>query len=606
MTRHTFGIRARLVAGFGMLVVLLVLAGGVGWTSLHSTASSTRGALRGVEEDARLSTGLAADVAREVAEAARYVERSDPAAEAAFDSLRWRTHRTHRVLRRRPNQTEAEVALVVTIDQELSDAEVRYVMARRLGELGRGAEARAQTDSARATEARMLGDLGRLAEVKAQRVAAVGVVVAESTGRRAFLLVLLLLAALGIALAVVVTVIRSVAAPLEALTAHAGRLSEGDLTARTGGRLPRELAVLARAMNRAGESLSRIGAGASAAADGVHASAGELAAVSARLSASVDEVTRSISAVSAGAADQVEQLRRVDEALRGMRAGAEQVALEVREVTALAGEIEDEARTKRGESEHTLALLLGIRQTVRAAADESAALRTAVAEIGSFATAVNQIADQTNLLGLNASIEAARAGEHGAGFGVVAAEVRKLAGQARESAEHVRRITLAVTQRVDATSGAMSAGVERMDEVERVAQEMGGALTAILGAAERTRRAAASVAAAAEHNAHAAVLAAGDVAQVAETAARHADTAAGVRAATAEQEGAAALAAEATARLTRSADSLRALVGHLRVGEAEPSMHPGEPDAGLPGSDPAPPPTERPSGHRGRRRRAAV
>ncbi|HET6762399.1 MAG TPA: methyl-accepting chemotaxis protein, partial [Longimicrobiaceae bacterium] len=212
--------------------------------------------------------------------------------------------------------------------------------------------------------------------------------------------------------------------------------------------------------------------------------------------------------------------------------------------------------------------LLGIRETVQAAAEESAALRAAVAEIGSFVSAVNGIADQTNLLGLNASIEAARAGEHGAGFAVVAEEVRKLAGQARVSAEEVARITRSVTQRVEATSVAMAAGVDRVDLVERAAHEIGDALSSILDAAERTRRAAGGVAAAAEENARAAVEAAGDVAHVAETAARHADTAAGVRHATAEQEGAAALAAAATARLTSSAESLRALVGGLRVAHA--------------------------------------
>src|SRR3712207_1916821 len=124
-----------------------------------------RQSMQGVEQDARLSVTLSTDVAREIAVAARYIENGESAA-AEFDSLRWQTHRTQRQLLRREGQTQEEVELVVGIDQQLSDAEVRYVAARRLAELGRADEAAAQTDTARATEAAMLGGLTRLAQVK--------------------------------------------------------------------------------------------------------------------------------------------------------------------------------------------------------------------------------------------------------------------------------------------------------------------------------------------------------------------------------------------------------------------------------------------------------
>ena len=559
-------IRTRLLAGFGALMVLLAAAGIVGWRSMNALSRGIRASMHGVEQDARLSTALATDVAREVAVAARYIEGADPAAVASFDSLRWQTHATHRALRRR-EANAADKLKLVGIDQALSDAEVRYVLARRLTELGRLAEARAQADSAHAIEAAMIGDLQRLGDEKARRLAQSATALEEAAGDRAFWLVALLVGALAVAAGVVVWVVRSISGPLDQLAAHAERLSEGDLTARSSGRHPGELGLLAEAMNRTSASLSRIGAGAATAADSITRSADDLSAISQQLAAAVGEVTRSMAHVSEGAAGQVDQLRRVDETLRTMLSRAQRVVAEVRQVSGLAAEIEEVARARRSETARTVDTLLKIKGTVLEAAAETRALHDAVADVRGFVATVNQIAEQTNLLGLNAAIEAARAGAEGHGFAVVADEVRKLAGQARAGAERSATITRTITDRVERTARAMQASSEHVDEIERVSHEIDVALRTILEAAERTRVAAESVTTEADANAAAAVDAAGGLAAVAETAEVHAATAEQVRAATAEQEAACVLVTDATRRLTGSAGELRELVGNLRVGE---------------------------------------
>ncbi|MGW7774634.1 methyl-accepting chemotaxis protein [Pseudomonas machongensis] len=178
----------------------------------------------------------------------------------------------------------------------------------------------------------------------------------------------------------------------------------------------------------------------------------------------------------------------------------EQVATAANEMSATAQDVahnaSQAAEAARGAdqaSQEGLQLIASTRQTIAnlaagmdAAMDEARSLAGRSEQIGSVLEVIRAIAEQTNLLALNAAIEAARAGEAGRGFAVVADEVRNLAQRTQVSVEEIRVVIEGLQQGTRDVVDAMQAGqrqaqdnAQRMDQALPALQRIGEAVAVI-------------------------------------------------------------------------------------------------------------------------------
>ncbi len=290
----------------------------------------------------------------------------------------------------------------------------------------------------------------------------------------------------GLILSVLIgfVITRSISRGVKQLEAAALKLADGDLTARATLQSKDELGEVAGAFNRMAQDFSALISQVQTSADEVTTSASTLSETAER----VQKISRGQTEQAASAAVSIEEL---NGAVKDIASRAENVVTAADEASSLS----DQGRIVVNEA------VSGIEQVARTV-NESAQLVATLGkrsdQIGQIIQVIKGIAEQTNLLALNAAIEAARAGEQGRGFAVVADEVRNLAERTANATSEISEMitaiqseTSSVVSTMERGSSQVSSGVKQATQAVQVLQQINNSVKHVVemiqGIASATR-----------------------------------------------------------------------------------------------------------------------
>ncbi len=275
-----------------------------------------------------------------------------------------------------------------------------------------------------------------------------------------------------------------IVAPLNESSDILQKMANGDLTVKVTGHYKGDHQSIKNNINTVNESLSQ-------------ALRRVSEAVLATASAS-NEISASVEEMAAGTSEQTQQTAEVARSIEQMTKTILDNTKNASAAAETAKSSGDKAQKGGGVVEDTIKGMVRISQVVKKSAETVEALGKSSDAIGEIIQVIDDIADQTNLLALNAAIEAARAGEQGRGFAVVADEVRKLAERTTKATKEIAGMIKQIQKdTIDAVS-SMHEGRIEVDKGKLLADKAGEVLKDIIAESLKVTDIAALVAAASE------------------------------------------------------------------------------------------------------------
>jgi len=286
----------------------------------------------------------------------------------------------------------------------------------------------------------------------------------------------------------------------------------------------------------------------------IHDVISEVSGATREVASAATQIASSSEEIASGMNEQSGQVTQISSAIEEMSSSVVEVARKSADAANNAQESGKVAAEGGQVVSETISGMNAISDAVTASAASVAELGKRGEQIGQIIEVINDIADQTNLLALNAAIEAARAGEHGRGFAVVADEVRKLADRTTKATEEIAESITAIQDETSQAVERMNSGTEQVKVGVEKATLAGQSLEQIVAGAQEVATMIQSIAAAAEQQS-----------ATSEEVSRNVEQISAVTKQTSEGTNQAATAAS---QLSEKAEQLLRLVGTFKVDQA--------------------------------------
>ncbi|MGE5673547.1 MAG: methyl-accepting chemotaxis protein [Mycobacterium leprae] len=356
----------------------------------------------------------------------------------------------------------------------------------------------------------MRGNLDDLEKYHDDRIAALQASALKTKGVVANTLIVMVAAALLLGAVLTFFLTRSIVRPLRRLVDALGGITrgDGDLRTRLAANAKDETGEVAREFNQFVSQVHSIVTEVSHLTGSVAGESEQLSATSANAADATGDAGRAVAKVGESAAFQAQAaakaahtIHELQLAVQQIASGAADTAGEVQRAVALLGQVNgviDRMAQNAGDAsadtqkamttaragadvvKQTIDGMARIREATGVSAGKIKDLEQLSARVGEINQLISGIAQQTNLLALNAAIEAARAGEHGRGFAVVADEVRKLAERSTTSAREIGDLIGEIQARTAEAVTAMDAGSVEVEAGSKLAADSGEGLQEIL------------------------------------------------------------------------------------------------------------------------------